>query len=214
MDAQARQPGGVCALVLAAGRGSRFGGDKLLALHREKPVLHYVMTAAAAATRAGWVTGILAVVPAADAVLSGIVSASGGRPVIQPDPDAAMASSLRLGLDAAAGADAALILLGDQPLVSPETIGLLVAAHRATPDAIIRPRYDADPDQPGHPVVVPARWWPLLRGDEGEKGFGQPLMTEAVPSIDLPVPGQNPDIDTPADLERLAAGKVQQMRES
>jgi CTP:molybdopterin cytidylyltransferase MocA len=80
-----------------------------------------------------------------------------------------------------------------------------VAAHRATPDAIIRPRYEADPDQPGHPVIVPARWWPLLRGDEGEKGFGQLLMTEAVPSIDLPVPGHNPDIDTPADLERLAA---------
>lgn len=214
MDAQAGQPGGVCALVLAAGRGSRFGGDKLLALHRGQPVLHHVMAAAAGASNAGWLTRIIAVVPAEQAVLSGIVTESSGQLVIQPDPHAAMASSLRLGLDAAAGADAALILLGDQPLVSPETIGLLVAAHRVTPDAIIRPRYDANPDQPGHPVIVPARWWPLLRGDEGEQGFGQLLMTEAVPSIDLPVPGHNPDIDTPADLERLAAGEVQQTRES
>lgn len=213
MNAQAGQPGGVCALVLAAGRGSRFGGDKLLAHHRGQPVLHHVMAAAAAAANAGWLTRIIAVVPAGDAFLSGIVTEAGGRPVIQPDRDAGMASSLRLGLNAAAGADAALILLGDQPLVTPETIGLLVAAHRATPDAVIRPRYDADPDQPGHPVIVPARWWPLLRGDEGEKGFGQ-LFGERVPRIDLPVPGQNPDIDTPADLERLAAGEVREMRES
>jgi molybdenum cofactor cytidylyltransferase len=205
VDAQAGQPGGVCALVLAAGRGSRFGGDKLLALHRGHPVLHHVMAAAAAASNAGWLTRIIGVVPAGQAVLSGIVTEAGGHPVIQPDPDAEMASSLRLGLDAAAGADAALILLGDQPLVTPETIGLLVAAHRDTPNAVIRPRYEADPDQPGHPVIVPARWWPLLRGDEGEKGFGQLLTTEAVPSIDLPVPGHNPDIDTPADLKRLAA---------
>jgi molybdenum cofactor cytidylyltransferase len=200
--------------VLAAGRGSRFGGDKLLALHKGRPVLYHVVAAAAAAAHAGWLTGTFAVIPTGEVVLAVLVTDSGGRPVIQPDPNAAMASSLRLGLDAASGADAALILLGDQPLVSSETIGLLVAAHRDTPNAVIRPRYDGDPDQPGHPVIVPARWWPLLRGDEGEKGFGQLLMTEAVPRIDLPVPGHNPDIDTPADLERLAAGEVQQMRES
>lgn len=207
MDAHAGQPDRVCALVLAAGRGSRFGGDKLQALHKGRPVLHHVMAAAAAAAEAGWLTGIIGVVPAGDAALSGIVSARGGRPVIQPDPDAAMASSLRLGLDAASGADAALILLGDQPLVSPETIGRLVAAHRDTPDAVIRPRYDADPHQPGHPVLVPSRWWPLLRGDEGEQGFGQ-LLEKNVPRIVLPVPGHNPDIDTPADLERLDTIRV------
>ncbi len=214
MEAQAEQPDRVCAVVLAAGRGSRFGGGKLLALHRGQPVLHHVMAAAAAGAEAGWLTGIIGVVPAGDTTLSGIVTEFGGRPMIQPDPDAAMASSLRLGLDAASSADAALILLGDQPLVSAQTIGRLVAAHRATPDAIIRPRYDADPDQPGHPVIVPSRWWPLLRGDEGEKGFGQLLMTEAVPSIDLPVLGQNPDIDTPADLARLAAGGIRETSES
>lgn len=207
MEAQAGQPGGVCALVLAAGRGSRFGGDKLLALHRGHPVLHHVMAAAAEASDAGWLTRIIGVVPAGAANLSDIVAGSGGRAVIQPDHDAAMASSLRIGLAAAAGADAALILLGDQPLVRAETIGRLVAAHHATPDAVIRPRYDAEPDQPGHPVIVPSRWWPLLRGDEGDQGFGA-LLDDVIPRIELPVPGRNPDIDTPADLERLDTIKV------
>lgn len=206
MDAQAGPTGGVCAIVLAAGRGARFGGDKLLALHHGHPVLHHVMAAAAEAAETGWLTRIIGVVPAGVASLSDIVAGSGGRAVIQPDRDAAMASSLRLGLDAAAGADAALVLLGDQPLVSPKTIGLLVAAHRATPDAVIRPRYDAEPDQPGHPVIVPSRWWPLLRGDEGDRGFGARLDI-AIPRVELPVPGRNPDIDIPADLERLATVK-------
>jgi len=209
VDAPAGQLGGICALVLAAGRGTRFGGDKLLALHRGHSVLHHVMAAAAEATRVGWLTGIIGVIPVGDATLAGIVTGSGGRPVAQPDRDAAMASSLRLGLDAAAGADAALILLGDQPMVTPETIGLLVAAHRAAPEAVIRPRYEADPGQPGHPVIVPNRWWPLLRGDEGDQGFG-PLLGDTAPRVDLPITGQNPDIDTPADLERLATGEVRE----
>lgn len=160
------------------------------------------MAAAAAATRNGWVTRTIVVIPAGDAARAGIVTASGGEAVGQPDHDAAMASSLRLGLNAADGAAAALIMLGDQPLVTPETIGRLVAAHLSAPEAVIRPCYDAGQGEPGHPVVMPSRWWPLLRGDEGDRGFGL-LLRGAVPLLELPVPGHNPDVDTAADLQRL-----------
>lgn len=194
---------GVVAVVLAAGLSERFGSSKLTAPFRGRPLVKHVIGVACRAIGEGLVDRVVAVVPADDGALQQLVREAGATAVINPDPTRGLASSIRIGLDAVAGAQAAVILLGDQPLVSLEAVAALLDAHRASPGAVVRPAYGAEA-APGHPVIVPCRWWPRLSGGEGDRGFAAALGPE-VPVIRLPLPGRNPDVDTPSDLAELDA---------
>lgn len=192
----------VCGLVLAAGRGRRFGGGKLLAHLEGRPVLAHVLATSRLAIESGLLGSVSVVVPAGDAALEEIVISQGATPVPQPDPAAGLASSLRLGLDALERAAAALVFLADQPRVGLDAIQAVLAAGAHDPDHVVRPRYAADAAGPGHPVLIPARYWPLIAGTEGDRGFG-PLLGGAVPVLEVQVAGANPDMDTPDDLRAL-----------
>jgi CTP:molybdopterin cytidylyltransferase MocA/SAM-dependent methyltransferase len=113
-----------------------------------------------------------------------------------------LASSVRRGIRAAAevapDAEAALLLLADQPRVLPATVARLLAAgvDEVRPFAVAaRPG-----GGPPNPVLVHRSAWSLAQGLAGDRGFG-PLLTarpDLVRSVDEPVP--NPDVDTPGDL--------------
>jgi molybdenum cofactor cytidylyltransferase len=106
----------------------------------------------------------------------------------------------------APAAAAAVILLGDQPLVQCDVIRTLVAHWRRT-GLTVRPRYGEHPLQPGHPVVLDRGFWPLVRELEGDTGLGAMLRSrpEAVTMVD--VPGSNPDVDRLDDLSMLDAAR-------
>ncbi len=196
------------AVVLAAGASSRFGSPKLLAPLRGRPVLQHVLDAVAAAGLRDAV-----VVLGADAGAAGAAIAwRGERRVVNPRPGDGLSSSLRVGLDAAAevaGADAVLILLGDQPAVRPEAIRAILDAAGSPAAAgrpLVRARYPDDPAP--NPVLVRRSAWALAAGLAGDRGLG-PLLAERPDLVlEVPVAGDNPDLDTPADLERLAAGSA------
>jgi CTP:molybdopterin cytidylyltransferase MocA len=76
----------------------------------------------------------------------------------------------------------------------------LVARWRETGARAVRPRYSAEPDVPGHPVLVERSLWPLVHRLEGDEGLGAVLQGGRVAVDVLPVEGRNPDIDTRADL--------------
>lgn len=187
-------------VILAAGRGVRFGGHKLVAEYRGEPLIGHVLEVARTLAAEGVVGPAVAVVPEGDAALQELAHVRGCRVVRQEDPTRGKQDSLRLGLAAVLGHPAALILLGDQPLVSPAVIRTLVAEWRSHPAAIVRPRYQDDPDTPGHPVIAPARWWWLA--DSGEPGLAHAALAGAAVRW-VPVPGRNPDVDTVADLHAL-----------
>jgi CTP:molybdopterin cytidylyltransferase MocA len=188
-----------CAVVLAAGQGRRFGGEKLLAKFRSAPLLAHPLRILADARAAGLIQRVLVVIPAGSDQLQELVRRSGATTVIQPDPSADLRSSLKLGLQAAQGSASALIVLGDQPLLRKETIAGVMIASAGRPDAIVRARYAANPGDPGHPVLVPSQWWHLADTPEGfrDTGDGRP------PFDYLPLPGANPDVDTIEDLRAL-----------
>ncbi len=94
-----------------------------------------------------------------------------------------------------------LVVLGDQPLLRPDVVRAVVDASRATGRAIVRPRY-ADDDAP-NPVLVRRGAWALAAGLEGDRGLGPLLLARPDLVEEVPVAGANPDVDTPADLERL-----------
>ena len=190
------------AVVLAAGAGSRYGGDKLRALLDGRPILVRVVETA----RDAGLDPIVVVVPpggALDDLKLGPV-----RRVVNPNPAEGLSSSVRLGLRALeleVTVDAAAILPGDQPRVRAVVIATLIDALDASPATpFVVPRYSADGG--ANPVVARRSIWRLADELAGDRGFGPVLAGHPELVRFVPVDGANPDIDTPADLERLARG--------
>jgi len=186
-------------VVLAAGAGSRFGGDKLVASLDGRPLVRHVVDAAVASG----LDPIVVVVPPAG-VLDGI-DLSPGRRIVNETPEEGLSSSVRLGLRVLADdpVDAAVILPGDQPRVRPDVIRALVAAaeERDDPPFVVA-RYAADAAP--NPVLARREIWRLADELAGDHGFGPVLGTHPELVRDVPFDGANPDVDTRADLDRLA----------
>jgi CTP:molybdopterin cytidylyltransferase MocA len=197
-----RQAAGVAGLILAAGGSRRFGGSKLQAPFRGRPLVSYALDVAGRARAAGLLSDLTIVTAAGDPAVAGLAQAAGAVPVVNPSPERGLSSSLRLGL-AALDAEAALVLLADQPLVRLDVVAVLVAAWHERLGVLIRPRYARSPDEPGHPVLLDRSLWPLADQLEGEAGLGRLLPIGARGVAIIEVPGSNPDVDTPPDLHQL-----------
>jgi molybdenum cofactor cytidylyltransferase len=204
----------VAGLVLAAGRGRRFGGPKLAALLEGRPLLAHVLAAAADARTEGLLAELVVVIPAGEAappeaaLLRSLAEEAGAAVVANDRPEAGLARSVRLGLAALAGSGdrgiaAVLVLLGDQPRVPPDAIRALVTTWRRTRAALLVPRYRG---VPGNPVVAGREAWAharRLRGDAGLRAVAA-RHPELVSYLNLG--GDNPDVDRPADLLALRLG--------
>lgn len=132
------------------------------------------------------------------------VDLTGCGVVENPEWEEGLASSLRVGLDALtrlSKAEAALVLLGDQPDVSGEVVETLVGLRRQGGRPVLVPKYRYTW---GNPVLVDRSLWPhlmALTGDEGAKRLlrAHPEWVKEVWFEQLPPR----DIDTSADVEEL-----------
>ena len=144
------------AVVTAAGSAERFGGKKLLTPIDGKPLLDHTIRA----MLDGGVAEVIVVVGGdARAEIERDVTAMLDprvRVVENPDPSRGMFSSIQEGVAKAQG-DAILVMPGDMPFVSPDTVRAVIAAYAGKP-AIVSPRYRG---KRGHPVALPA----LLRDE-------------------------------------------------
>jgi molybdenum cofactor cytidylyltransferase len=196
--------GGLAAVILAAGRSRRFGGDKLLADWRGRPLLWYVLDVTAAARASGSLADARVVVAANDDPVVALARSVGMPWVVNPDADQGLSTSLRCGLAALpADTGAALVLLADQPMIRLDVIARLAAAWRSGAGPILRPRYAGAPGTPGHPVLIERTVWPLVDRLEGDAGLGALIASGATGVTIVEVTGVNPDVDTPADLQTL-----------
>ena len=194
----------VHALLLAAGSGSRFGDNKLLATLHGRPLIAHSAAAVAEAIAAGVLAGGVAVAPPDATELVSHLDAAGLWVVENPEARRGMATSLKRGLEAlghlSPAVGGALIVLGDQPGLRLDVVRRLVEAWRQT-HRTVRPRYHAAPAEPGHPVLLDRSLWPLAARLSGDTGLRDLLAGQPVTLID--VPGDNPDVDTPAELRQL-----------
>lgn len=197
------------ALLLAAGEARRFGGGKLLRPHRGRPLVAYTLDTLARARDDGLIHGGVAVVPGRNTALRQLARDRGLRVVMNPAPGLGLSHSLRLGFDALdqlallPPPDAALVVLGDQPRVPIAAIRRVVEAWRGGAGPVVRPAYSADPEAPGHPIIVARSAWRLAAELEGDTGLGPLLLRRPDLVTTVAVEGRNPDIDTPDDLARL-----------
>ena len=188
------------AVLLAAGNSTRFGSAKLLAPLDGRPLLQHVLDLAAD-TRLGPVVVVLGHDAAA---LRQACSWRGEIVVVNPEPEAGLSSSVRLGLAqlALSPIERAIVLLADQPRLSVAQLRLLLAAPADATRPIVVPRYSG---QAGNPVLLEKAAWLLAATLTGDHGMSQLFVErpELVRHVELE--GANPDVDTPADLRSLSS---------
>jgi CTP:molybdopterin cytidylyltransferase MocA len=201
-----RSSAGLWAVVLAAGESQRFGGDKLTSLLAGRPLIDWSLSALGEARLAGNLNGIVAVLRSQDGGLRGLVDPLAETVVLPPDVEPSLAHSLRAGLEALQAparqpVSAALICLADQPGLTPDTVAALVRAWRSGAGPVIRPRYAERPEEPGHPLILDRTAWSLADAAAGDAGLGPILRQQPALVHYVDLPGANPDIDQPADLD-------------
>jgi len=191
--------------VLGAGRGSRFGGGKLLAAYREGLVIESALAAAFAAP----VETVLltvgcdgpAVAEAARVFASRTGQTARLRIVETPDWAEGMSASLRRGVSALpAGSRGVFVFLGDMPRVPAGLADDLAAALRGDAVAAV-PAFEG---RPGHPALIGAALFPeigRLSGDRGARGVLDAYPGRVI-QVETGDDGVLFDIDAPGDLTR------------
>jgi molybdenum cofactor cytidylyltransferase len=189
----------VGAVVLAAGSGSRMQGSQKLLLELDgRPMVRHAVEAASD----GGCHQVV-VVYSSDAVKEAVGDAA--ELVYNPQAHTGMASSLQAGLRAMRPEiAAAVVLLGDQPLVGARTIVALLRAWRREGSrpavAVAKVRKEWTP-----PVVLAREMWDelyALKGDAGARQIleGHPELLDTVPA-----PGRSDDVDTPEDYAKIVS---------
>jgi molybdenum cofactor cytidylyltransferase len=193
------------AIVLAAGSNRRFAGShsKLLAEWRGHTLIEYVLEAACNARVAGLVSEVLVVVPAAAPRLKSLVAASGCQAVSVPQ-DGARSASLRAGIGGIdPAADGAVILLGDQPMVTQRAIRAVVERASGAPRALVRTHYRGLADPVSHPALIGRDHFHLVHRMQEEEGFHAATERLGLRWVEVAADGDNPDVDYVHDLSRL-----------
>ncbi|MDB5643230.1 MAG: 4-diphosphocytidyl-2C-methyl-D-erythritol kinase [Hyphomicrobiales bacterium] len=199
----------VAGVLLAAGEASRFraaaGADgpetKLVAQHRGKALVRHV-------AEAGLAAGLAPLVVVTGHAQDAVRAALADLPLIyvhNANYAGGMASSLKAGLaQLPSNACAALVLLGDMPLVSPALIAKLVAAFANDPQAIaVLPVHEG---VRGNPVLLSRAVFAEIMQLSGDAGARQVLRGRDadVVEVDVDESAARLDVDTPAALRDLA----------
>ncbi|MBT8099189.1 MAG: nucleotidyltransferase family protein [Gammaproteobacteria bacterium] len=188
---------GLFAIVLAASESRRFGSTKQLATLAGRALVAYATGAAESvcgprtilvvgnewrnvATACGNLQGFLTVNTAYREGLSTSIRAG-----VACLPDAA---------------DAVLLLLADQPLITSEHLQTLVDQWRESPDSIIASTYA---DTLGPPVIFPRRFFTSLQSLRGDRGAKSVFDANSDYVVAVECTAAAHDVDHPEDLERL-----------
>lgn len=185
-------------ILLAAGRGERFGGDKLLAPLRLPDGTESIVGVAALRNLLGAVREVLAVVRPDDDELARELAAAGARVVHCGRAQEGMGASLTAGVVSAGDTDGYVVALADMPWILPATHAYVAAALRDGAQ-IVAPYYNG---VRGHPVGFAATLRDellALSGDEGAKRVVA-AHSDVLTRIDVDDPGIVRDVDIPADL--------------
>jgi molybdenum cofactor cytidylyltransferase len=186
----------VAGLVLAAGGSRRLGRPKQLLPFGSGTLLGHTLATARACD---FDQLLCAIGGSADEVREQ-VDLSGLQVVVNEAFGSGCSSSIAAAVGAVdPRADVLVLLLGDQPGVTPATVHALLAGRRGADLAVCR--YE---DGRGHPFAFGREVFADLAALHGDKAVWKLLGRRGDAVVDVPVPGPVPlDVDTWADYQAV-----------
>lgn len=191
----------IAAIVLAAGQSKRMGRSKALLSWGERTVIETIVHTLMPFNLAD----IVVVTGDKAKDVERVLKKTPARPVFNPFYIVGeMLSSLKAGLQSLGDEiSACLVIMGDQPQLSPRVLRHILSVGSQEIDRIIAPTYQG---QRGHPILIPRKYWPqllaLTHGAPRQVINQLPITTISVDSDNI-----LRDIDTPeqyAQAKRLA----------
>jgi molybdenum cofactor cytidylyltransferase len=186
------------AVVLAAGRSTRFDGAKLSQDLGGRPLLQHSL-AAAQATFPG---RVILVVGHSSGSVTELSDGLADVVVVNPDYSSGQGSSLAVGVGACRNdADAIVIMLADQPLVTTDALNQIIGAWTGDKDHIVVSDYGGSQ---GPPVLFSKGAFDHLCGLTGDSGAKKVIQSGQFDVASVAIGPLGLDVDTPQDLETAA----------
>ncbi len=189
---------GPAGILLAAGKSTRFGANKLLVDLSEEGT---PMAVSAARTLRAALARSVAVVQADDVRLASLMADTGLEVVRCANAARGMGTSLACAVAALRDADGWVVALADMPRVRRETIAAVADALRDGA-AIAVPRFEG---KRGHPVGFSREFGEALQALDGDIG-GRDIIAaneSRVAWLDVDDPGIVQDVDRATDIAAL-----------
>jgi molybdenum cofactor cytidylyltransferase len=190
----------ISAIVLAAGQAARFGQCKQLMQLGDKTLIEHVLDT----VNESAVDDIIVVLGAHADEIQRRVKFGRERIVLNAQYAEGMSTSIHAGLRALTPeTEAAIIMLADQPFVTPQTVNRLAGEYRTRKALAIVPTYRG---ARGNPVLVDRSLFPEMLALRGDVGFRAIFEKHPDSIVKLPIDdvGIVTDIDTREDFNDLA----------
>jgi len=186
-----------CAIILAAGKSERMGTNKLLLPFHGKPMITSVIDH----VQQSAVDHICIVLGAFRDDMLAVISDLPVNHCYNADYEQGMFTSVQCGFrNMPLSADAAIVFLGDQPMIPAEVTQKIIRAYEQSTKGILIPVYRS---KRGHPVLIDKKYTAII--DELFAADGLHTLMEKykedILEVDVQAPGVLRDIDTEQDYK-------------
>ena len=189
----------IWAVILAAGESRRMGTQKLLLPFGEATVVEAVVRTALASM----VDRAVAVVGADGEAVRARLEPRGADIAVNARFAEGMLTSIQAGLRALPpDAEAAVVMLGDQPFLPPAVVDLVIRGYRVSGRGIVIPVFRG---RRGHPVLVDLKYRDEVLAFDPADGLRRLLRThpDDIAEVETDDPNILRDLDTPEDYAGL-----------
>ena len=186
----------IAGVVLAGGGSMRFGSPKQLAELSGRPLIEHALAAIRAVPA---IERIVVVLGAESERIRATIDLEGCEVVVAADWSEGISASLRAGVAALPDADAVIVTLADQPLITPQVIAAVLDRAEAPPPAA-RATFGG---APGHPVLIKRELFAEVMELSGDSGARDLLELRGVATVECGHLASAHDVDTPRDLQRI-----------
>jgi molybdenum cofactor cytidylyltransferase len=155
----------IYAIVLAAGESKRMGSPKMLLDFGGKTMLEAVISNV---SKSG-ITNIIVVLGAHREKLESLVKMAGAAICYNENYQNGMLSSVQCGFrNIPEGTEAVLVFQGDQPLITPEVIRMVLDTFRKSDKGLIIPVFQ---NRRGHPLLISEKYFKEIEKLDPSRGL-------------------------------------------